>query len=150
MSAAHPDFDICLTCWEVRCAHSVSAPTHEFVSDYGHAMADIERASAPHSDETRTADEPEGGWVTSPTLKTEAILSVLLCKYTGEKPIGKSFSSVPQCQARVLAHHEDVECLTLFHSAAGITALLAGVSTEMAAAEVTAAHGDVTFHDPVT
>lgn len=92
-------------------------------------------------------DEPEDGWVKSDPLADSEILSIVLCRFTGEKPT--SNSEKPRCSMRALAQHEDVDCLTLYHQEA---ALRSGrIHYELPGLEVTVPAGagnDPTYRDP--
>src|SRR5687768_7905976 len=62
-----------------------------------------------HHDET-SPDEPDDGWVTSPTLWDTEISTIALCKYAGIPVEGT-------CHARATHRHPDEPCVTLFFSA---------------------------------
>jgi hypothetical protein len=99
-----------------------------------------------HASEIIGNDEPEGGWVTAPTLADSQILTIALCRYTGDKPEREGL----RCQAREAMMHADVDCVTLYHQA---EALASGVIRyDMTAPEVTqsAAGDDPTYVAPVS
>lgn len=94
-------------------------------------------------------DEPEEGWQTAEPLVDSQILSIVLCRFTGEKPLGITLQNKPTCSMRALAKHEDVDCLTLYHQA---DALRSGkIHYDMPGLEVTVpvAGGEPTYKDPV-
>ena len=94
-------------------------------------------------------NEPEGGWEVAPTLSDTVILSVVLCRFTGERPFGETSGLKPICAKRATGAHADVECLSLYHQQ---EALASGeLRYDMPALEVTtpAAGTDPTYQDPV-
>lgn len=66
-------------------------------------------------------DEPEDGWVGARPLIDTEVLSLVLCRFTGER-LGLQES----CQARVLGRHPDVICHALFLQADALQGALAG------------------------
>ena len=101
-----------------------------------------------HDTSAPTPDEPEGGWQQAPTLHDSEILSVVLCRYTGQQPI-LTGDRVGLCDARLYSQHPDVECMTLYHQQ---EALQGGrIHYDMPATEVTLslAGTDPTYINPV-
>jgi len=97
-----------------------------------------------HSAETIGPDEPEGGWQQAPTLADSQILSIALCRFTGERPEDDN-----SCYARATHLHRDEDCITLYHQA---EALAAGtIRFDMPATEITqsAAGDDLTYQQPL-
>lgn len=92
-------------------------------------------------------DEPEGtGWVTAPLLVSSELYEIVLCRYTGEKPVFEPRANgriEMTCESRVNALHAPESCLTLFISA---RALEHGVPHEVLAEEV---RGSSNFGDPL-
>lgn len=68
-------------------------------------------------------DEPEGGWQEGPTLWTQPLVTVTLCRYSGI--IFPSDSS--ECLERQNRQHPDEPCWEQFHSA---TAIINGLVVE--------------------
>lgn len=90
-------------------------------------------------------DEPEEGWTQAPTLTDTQMLSIVLCRYTGNRPE----QVTTRCMARSLKLHEDVDCMTLYHQE---EALRAGViHYDLPAVEVTVPvdGGEPTYQHPV-
>lgn len=60
-------------------------------------------------------DIPDGrdtGWQSGPRLYDSELLTLTLCRYTGEPPMVNG-----ECAARAARQHRDVECFQLFFSA---------------------------------
>lgn len=62
-------------------------------------------------------DEPVGDWVVNEPLIDTEILSLALCRFTGEQ-----LALTVPCGARG-SRHADVECHTIFFSPAGLASL---------------------------
>lgn len=105
-----------------------------------------------HSQEIIADEEPEGGWVTAPTLLTGEIQSLVLCKYSGDRPMESVAPGTLQCQARTLRLHKDEACFVFFHNAAAILSGAIEVSAEdLLIAEETVRTGDeITYRNPIT
>lgn len=105
-----------------------------------------------HGAETIGKDEPEGGWVTNPTPFTGEIQSLILCKFSGDRPVEAVQPGTLTCQARLLRLHRDEDCFVFFHSA---SALLSGAveasGEDLLIAEETVRTGDeITYRNPIT
>lgn len=76
-----------------------------------------------HSLDTPGKDEPEDGWVGGERSLTDTeILSIALCKFTGEKAtwsIGHA-GHAAFCMDREAKRHPDEQCIALYHSADAI------------------------------
>lgn len=104
--------------------------------------ATIDESNAYHAqDNSGVAGEPDE-WQTSPQLHTSPIVSIALCKYTGER-VGLG----GPCVARMEHRHRDHDCTMLYHSEEGLRQ--GDVIVEMVAPAVRSDGGDVTFVDPV-
>jgi hypothetical protein len=57
------------------------------------------------------SNEPEGGWVSAPTLLTSPIAALALCKFSG-MPIGEF-----GCMHRRAQLHSDEACITVYAQA---------------------------------
>lgn len=99
-----------------------------------------------HSQEVIADEEPEGGWVTADTKLTGEVFSLILCKYSGQRPVEAILPGTLQCQARVLGNHRDEQCFMRFYSAA---ALLAG-AVEVGGDDVIVAQETVRTGDEIT
>lgn len=105
-----------------------------------------------HSQEIIADEEPEGGWVTAPTLLTGEIQSIVLCKYSGNRPLESVAPGTLQCQARTDRLHKDEECFVFFHNAAALLSGAIEVSVDdLLIAEETVRTGDeITYRNPIT
>jgi hypothetical protein len=102
--------------------------------------------STEHFTEDRPAlDEPEEGWVEAPTLVDTQVLTIALCRFTGDRPERET----GRCLQRQLRLHEDVDCVTLYHQADALRNGL--VHYELPATEVTAPveGGEPTYQNPL-
>lgn len=104
-----------------------------------------------HSQETIADEEPEGGWVTAPTLLTGEIRTIMLCKYSGERPMEAVLPGTLQCQSRVLGRHRDEFCFMNFHSAAALLsgAVVPTADDLMVAEEVLVTGDEITYKNPI-
>lgn len=66
-------------------------------------------SDSPHAPETIASGEPEGGWVTAPTLIDTELLVTTLCRFSGE-----AVGHEQDCQYRLLRRHPDQECRALY------------------------------------
>lgn len=62
-------------------------------------------------DTVNDTDEPEGGWVSAPTLLTTPIVAIALCKFSGNKV------SDAGCMDRRAQLHPDEACITVYAQA---------------------------------
>ncbi len=74
------------------------------------------------------AIEPDGtGWISGPQLVTTEISELILCRFTGDRPVQM------KCPSRSNGTHPDIDCLTVYVSARNIEL---GMTSEMLAEEV--------------
>ena len=86
--------------------------------------------------------EPVGEWQTARQLHTTEIVSIILCKFTGDRTVEGGST----CPHRAVSH-PDEECSMQYWSADAITSGF--IPTEMTAPEVRAVPGaDPTFVEP--
>lgn len=77
------------------------------------------------------SDEPEEGWVTGQQLWSQPLITIALCRYSGQ-PLEEDES----CLAREYKQHPDEDCFEHFYSVTGIDAGLVDIAEPILIAEV--------------